>query len=212
MNDDTLNVATGQLTFNATDIARAEDMMKDATEEQRKELSAAEKLVEDGWIALRQLVKHTFEHGPAPQIPPLLANVTRALGKLGGAVVPDQDYELRLPGWEGLERIHAAYELCKACQCFCKSTRVLGSGVVNKNHTDALKNAVRQAWLPVSQRVKLWIESLRSGGQIALLNQAMSGESGEILKKFVGDEEVALIVADYNKEVVEALERGVELR
>lgn len=212
MNDDTLNVASGQPTFNATDIARAEYMMKDATEEQRKELSAAEKLVEDGWLALRKLVKHIFEGGPTPQIPPLLSNLTRALGKLGVGVVPDRGSDPRLPGWEGLERIYAAYELCKACQCFCKSTRVSGSGAVDKNHRDALNNAVRQAWQPVSQRVKLWMESLRSGGQVALLDQAVSGESGELLRKFVGDEEVALIVAKYNKAAVDALKGGLELR
>jgi len=64
----------------------------------------------------------------------------------------------------------------------------------------------------VSQCVKLWMESLRSGGQVALLDQAMSGESGQLLRKFVGDEEVALIVAKYNKAAVDALEGGLELR
>jgi hypothetical protein len=215
LNDDTLNVATGQPTFNTTDIARAEKKMKDATDEQRKELSAAEKLVEDGWITLRQLVKHIFEPGPgteARQIPELVANVTRALSRLAGGVISDHDYESGLPGWEGLERIYASYEFCKACQCFCKSTRVAGSAMISKNHTDNLGNTARQTWQSVAQRVKLWMESIRNGGQNALFNQAVDSESGELLRKFVGDEEITLAVVKYFEAIVEALKGGLELR
>jgi hypothetical protein len=215
LNDDTLNVATGQPTFNATDIAQAENMMKDTTDEQRKELSAAEKLVEDGWISLRQLVKHIFEPGPetrAPQLPELLANVTQALNRLATCVISHQDYESRLPGWEGLERIYAAYEFCKACQCFYKSKRISGSAIISKNHTDALGDAVRQTWGSVAKRMRLWMDAIRNGGQNALFDQAVGGESGELLRKFVGDEEVTVAVAKYCEAIVEALEGGLELR
>jgi hypothetical protein len=203
LNDDTLNVATGQPTFNAADIARAENMMKNATDEERKELNAAEKLVEAGWITLRQLVKHIFEPAAgtgAPPISELLSNVIQALGRLAGGVVPNQDYETRLPGWEGLQRIHPAYEFSKACQCFCK------------NDTESLGNMVRQTWQSVAWGVKLWVESIRSGGQIAMFNQAVGGESGELLRKFVSDKEVILAVTKYHKAIVEALEGGLELK
>jgi len=56
------------------------------------------------------------------------------------------------------------------------------------------------------------MESIRNGGQNALFNQAVDSESGELLRKFVGDEEITLAVVKYFEAIVEALKGGLELR
>ncbi len=216
LNDDTLNITTGLSTFSATDVVRAEEKVKNATEAEKKELCVAESRVMDGWLLLRCLVTRLFDTtSEATQtqttVPKLLVGLKEVLNTISKVVVPIEACESQLPGWEGLHTVYAAYEFFKAGYTFCKSRRVAGAPRINKNEITGLANVVRQNWQSVANSVKKWADSIRNNGQTGLFDQAVDGRTGRLLKKFMGEDEIKKAINRYYVSSAEALDGALEL-
>lgn len=93
----------------------------------------------------------------------------------------------------------------------CKSTSTVIAGRTEKNDGAGLGITVRQSWQSVLASVKLRPESIRANGPAALLDQAVSGQTGQRLRGLVGHAEITKAVNQYHQRAIEALEGWLEL-
>lgn len=214
--DDTCSLLNENPSFNSRDLAIAERIVLNATNEQHAELTDAEKTLSAGWALMRPLARRVML-GPVAE--PDLA-MTASLQKLESFLKHNlttfDTSELTgcyLPDWKDIEPMFLQLEFLKA---FSKLSQKILFHLTQKSHelkgkikqsdVKLISDSIREISDGLYSRARKWKTLLTDDGLNVLADLVLRGPTDGIIGEFVGKEHIEMCVTSCRDSALAALD------